>query len=343
MVNRRLSVFSLLGFLAISACRSMSPVEPTYVELQDAHELLRLPGSRVTALVASSDGALFVAAPGTIYMRHLDGEGAWDSVSVPARLVLDMYASSADKLWIVDDFGRLQAWTPTAGWIEVPLPMAPVGAISPDCPPITLWGRGDQHVIAVGYCDRVHAFDGLNWSVDSTPLRDLISDPTRYYEANHHAVAGNHQRTFLGGIHVLYSDSGGPWRIIDEESETTSCTASGLAWSGQKLFAGGGPIPCVKSYDGRTWRVVASRVEGFRDEIHRGRSQPDGAGLFWSYTGEIAEIRCERLRTYILPPFSEFSGAASVDCKLVVGGSRDGAGVVYSFQSAQGGSGCGGC
>lgn len=305
------------GALLLAACRCTRGVDPFATD----EILLDVPGRDVGGFAVAPDGAMFVAAMGTLFRASMNDPNHWDSVAAPQPVLMDVAPISAQHALVqYAPAGDILDWRADLGWSRFATPADTPQTSSGWTPRIArIRAFGPRLAYAVGEGALVMRYDGAVWSTvprsgATPPSEDLWSVDV---DGDQLVVAADRTRAY---------DSAAGWREIPRAAGANAgCRAYVVVKRADTLtIAGWDTMPCFWRAIAGRWARLPGTVPPFGNYMSRGAPQPGGSILVWSYAGDLVRIDARGLHNYLLPTFSRFAGAALRGGFLFYAGTREG-------------------
>lgn len=291
--------------------------------------ILNVPGARIHAVTASSDGALFVGLAGGIY-RLVPAESAeWEKVAETQFVPTDFYAPSRNAVFILGQMsGDVYRWDAGTGVRAMHTPLSDSiigdGHAQGKVALLDIWGTGADDVYAVGRNAAVMHFDGHEWVLEPNPL---VQHAFESSVATLRSVGGNQRSIYAAGTFDLISKGPQGWRVVAPPAGGVPPGWNIAAPLGKSMLFVGRErreqVIRAFNYERGVWRDLSPAVRRVRGDIGDGAPQDEGSVLFWTYLAELVHVRPSRAVTiYPNLSLSLIRGAAIVENDLYVAGTR---------------------
>ena len=310
--------------------------------------VFQTPDQAIEAVVASPDGALFVATTDSVY-RYIPGAGATFEPIMPGRNAPQVLAAPSRRVLyhMVWSGGHIVRWQEGAGETPIELP-APEPWMTDHDRPLSwfrlfaLWAVREDEAWAAGrYGVVIHIVNDTG-RLERTPMLEFARTAfgtLEIYRADLEYIAGGPDALYVGGAEALLRRDAGVWDTLPNPwRRSPGCGALAMVLQGSTQLFGGhtpfpGPeMPCVVAVTGDHAERLDGELRGFgQPGIFWGALQPDGSALFHASAygrGEVAVFRGRRGQVLAFPELKWFGGAAIVGRYVYAGGQIGENGVV---------------
>ncbi|HEY2851896.1 MAG TPA: hypothetical protein VGJ18_03570 [Gemmatimonadaceae bacterium] len=198
---------------------------------------------------------------------------------------------------------------------------------------ISLWGRSDHDVFAVGTLGMVLHYDGAEWKPMRTSIRDEIKDICAAPGSTMlSSVGGNEHDVFAAGTRYLRLSTNGQWTELEQPKGIgDGAITYGIAAQGGTVFFGGSEFIRSNTNPPRLYlpaRLVAltgqrlQMIAGYDNVtgMNGGGAQPGSAAVFWGFDKDLLIIDGSNLRVLRMSSFRSVRGAVAVGHTIYVAG-----------------------